>query len=169
MPNFFGTFLKFASPSVLCYTTAMSDAGSQFPHLSVEGLIFPFPYSCSICKASSHSFDISSRPISRHKRVVFSVLILSNREMGWLAGRLSGQNGLQGCPLLSCILISKHIICKYQKQLYKLMRLLEIGTYWTLILSDIYINHLLIFLLTIWFYLKKCPNFIRTEDRHQIT
>ena len=81
MPNFFGTFLKFASPSVLCYTTAMSDAGSQFPHLSVEGLIFPFPYSCSICKASSHSFDISSRPISRHKRVVFSVLILSNREM----------------------------------------------------------------------------------------
>ena len=49
------------------------------------------------------------------------------------------------------------------------MRLLEIGTYWTLILSDIYINHLLIFLLTIWFYLKKCPNFIRTEDRHQIT
>ena len=58
-------------------TTAMSDAGSQFPHLSVEGLIFPFPYSCSICKASSHSFDISSRPISRHKRVVFSVLIRS--------------------------------------------------------------------------------------------
>ena len=50
MPNFFGTFLKFASPSVLCYTTAMSDAGSQFPHLSVEGLIFPFPIHAQFAK-----------------------------------------------------------------------------------------------------------------------
>ena len=29
---------------------AMSDAGSQFPHLSVEGLIFPFPIHAQFAK-----------------------------------------------------------------------------------------------------------------------
>ena len=28
----------------------MSDAGSQFPHLSVEGLIFPFPIHAQFAK-----------------------------------------------------------------------------------------------------------------------
>ena len=40
-------------------------------------LDIPVPHSCSICKASSHSFDISSpRPISRHKRARKTTLFL---------------------------------------------------------------------------------------------
>ena len=42
-------FLK--ACQTFCATTAMSDAGSQFPHLSVEGLIFPvFPIHAQFAK-----------------------------------------------------------------------------------------------------------------------
>ena len=43
---------------------AMSDAGSQFPHLSVEGLIFPFPIHAQFAKLppTRSTFPLSLSP-----------------------------------------------------------------------------------------------------------
>ena len=69
----------------------MSDAGSQFPHLSVEGLIFPFPIHAQFAKLppTRSTFPLAParsrraptppcaprrrRPISRHKRLVLGI------------------------------------------------------------------------------------------------
>ena len=42
----------------------MSDAGSQFPHLSVEGLIFPFPIHAQFAKLppTRSTFPLSLSP-----------------------------------------------------------------------------------------------------------
>ena len=45
---------------------AMSDAGSQFPHLSVEGLIFPFPIHAQFAKLPPTR---STFPLSLHDGV----------------------------------------------------------------------------------------------------
>ena len=61
---------------------AMSDAGSQFPHLSVEGLIFPFPIHAQFAKLppTRSTFPLSLSPqwgstiFRRNSRLISKVL-----------------------------------------------------------------------------------------------